>query len=206
MFTTSDWSAETFESGHGTVSYKVDGFWSRDTVTVRMSRRSAWTDDDVDWVADISWSTGGRESGYDVIEAARNHACAVNHAVMVAGELVKMKPELEAAYQAYAADAKAQRERELDEQRAKVEADDPIGEGKARVIAEYLVAEGGRLEVIERGAEGHRRGETVTARVGDKTVFYYAGSRCSKRNAINLIADLSARSKLLTPKSEIVSI
>lgn len=217
MFQSTAYNPVNFETGYGYLNYAVEGFWSNDTVHVRIERDRSWAREagevpTVTWKATVSWSSGGREADYDDVQAARNHAAAVLDAAEFAAGIDDKVEELEAAYQAYRAKVEEHRRAELEAEEAAKAADTPVSESRAKLILAYLKEFNGVFKMIPRGISdeklaaiaGSLRG--VWCRGYDKRVFYFGDQRYSKNDVLDLIMQSSNRGQLMTPAGEIVSI
>jgi len=217
LFQSTAYNPADFETGYGYINYAVEGFWSRDTVNVRIERDRKWAREEGDvsavtWKATVSWSSGGREADYDDVQAARNHAAAVLHAAEFAAGIDDKAEELEAAYQAYRAMVEEHQRAEREAEDAAKAADTPVSESRAKLILAYLKECNGVFKLIPRGISDEdlvaskRKRRGVHCKGYDKRVFYFGDQRYSKNDILDMIMQSSNRGQLMTPAGEIVSI
>ena len=186
------------ELGRGTIAFihcKVKGYWSSDVITIYIERgykeESAWN-------ARISYGSGGRDSkevGSDM-EAGRYFAEALTAMCNLADELTSSfyKDKLEAAYQNYRAECRAEFEREQAEKQAKIEADEEMGMTLARNMLEIMQQRGHcRVKLYARGSD--RPSELYSSRRANVT-FYLRGNRISKLDALKALEHSSIRTAI----------
>ena len=216
MFTMTDWTAETFETGYGYINFHVEGFWSTDTVHVRVRREKNYLPTFeagsafVTWEVSVGWSSGGMSKDFDNLTAARNHAAAIAKAVEVA-EYIKANTEpFEVAYRAYRDEIAEQERVAAEEKQKREEADQAVSDARAKLIMTYLKEVGGVFKMVPRGVSDEeytsKRYRGVHCMGYDKRVFYFGDSRTNKNEILLLIKQSSNRGKLCGANGEIIAI
>jgi hypothetical protein len=219
MFTMTDWTAETFETGYGYINFHVEGFWSTDTVHVSVRREENYlpTFDTgpaqltiTKWEVSVGWSSGGMSKNFDNLTAARNHAAAIAKAVEVA-EYIKANTEpFEVAYRAYRDELAEQTRVAAEEKQKREEADQAVSDARAKLIMTYLKEVGGVFKMVPRGVSDEeytsKRYRGVHCMGYDKRVFYFGDSRTNKNEILLLIKQSSNRGKLCGANGEIIAI
>jgi hypothetical protein len=185
---------QTLESigrrGAGSVDFKVKGFWSSSIITVYIQRDSYET---VRWNAKISPSSGGRDTKEveSDAEAYQYFAEALAAAVDLARQYDQASDQLEEFYQLQRIDDRAEYSAYLAAEAAKVEADAPLGEEKAkRLIARMVSGEVQLLTVFARGQDAPR---PLNCTIRAKAKLYFCGGIIAKAEAIRMLANSSAR-------------
>lgn len=176
------------------VSCKVKGYWSSDSITLYVNRSYS----SADWEISVSHSSGGRdkkEVASDV-EASRYFAEAMVAMCDVADHILSQKDRLEAAYQAQLAEYRAEIEKERAEREAMIAADEELGETRAKEIVDQMVTNGNCVvEVFKRGEARAIRYEVKTY---NNTMFYNNyDRRVSKAEVIAVLSSASVRSKIV---------
>lgn len=191
----SDTSIEQLGSQRRTsVSCKIKGYWSSDSITLYVNRSYS----SADWEVSVSHSSGGRdkkEVASDV-EASRYFAEAMIAMCDVADHILSQKDRLEAAYQAQLAEYRAEIEKERAEREAIIAADEELGETRAKEIVDQMVTNGNCVvEVFKRGEARAIRYEVKTY---NNTMFYNNyDRRVSKAEVIAVLSSASVRSKIV---------
>lgn len=191
----SDTSIEQLGSQRRTsVSCKIKGYWSSDSITLYVNRSYS----SADWEVSVSHSSGGRdkkEVASDV-EASRYFAEAMIAMCDVADHILSQKDRLEAAYQAQLAEYRAEIEKERAEREAMIAADEELGETRAKEIVDQMVTNGNCVvEVFKRGEARAIRYEVKTY---NNTMFYNNyDRRVSKAEVIAVLSSASVRSKIV---------
>lgn len=176
------------------VSCKIKGYWSSDSITLYVNRSYS----SADWEVSVSHSSGGRdkkEVASDV-EASRYFAEAMIAMCDVADHILSQKDRLEAAYQAQLAEYRAEIEKERAEREAMIAADEELGETRAKEIVDQMVTNGNCVvEVFKRGEARAIRYEVKTY---NNTMFYNNyDRRVSKAEVIAVLSSASVRSKIV---------
>lgn len=178
-------------SGMTSISCRVKGFWSSDTIRVYLQRE--YIRNGGDWKASVSYGSGGRDTK-DVVsdtEACRYFAEALTAMCDLADQLIAQKDKLEAAYQQQAAELSAARTAAEQAKQAKIEADPALGLAKARAIVSDMLAKG--YCTVSMFARGEDRPQNVSLITGAKSVFYINSNRVGKADVINALATASVR-------------
>lgn len=183
----------------GTISFKVRGYWSQDSITIYVSR--GWSVDPR-WSASISHSSGGRspkEVASDS-EAVRYFAETLAAAADYVDSVIAQADGLEEFYQEQRAADKIERDLAAAAKQALIDADEAIGTVRAKAIVDQFSAEsvlnpyrGATREFKVRGGDGNK---VYTAVSRDKTKFYYGNGNgvISRKDLIAAIAESSAAS------------
>lgn len=174
----------------------VKGYWSRDLITIYIDRGYDKTSA---WNARISYGSGGRDSKAVVsdMEAGRYFAEALNAMCNLADELMSedSKAKLEAAYQEYRAEMRAELERANAEKQAKIDADEELGMTLARNLLENMITKGNcRVNLFARGED--RPSELYSTRRANVT-FFLRGNRVSKLDVLKALEHSSIRSAIV---------
>lgn len=185
-------------NGYGSISVRVDGYWSRDPITLYISREFRRTAEN-EWKITFSHSSSGREYEQvkDDADAAINFAAAMTALANLGKEIRDQYiPTLEAAYQVRMTELRQLEEKERAARAAKIDADKPYGMSRATGIIESMY--NGHLDpllcVYVRGSD-HAKTSFVlkTSLCGEKRLFYVDGNRVSKEKATSMLAAHSAR-------------
>ena len=184
------------EIGRGnmfSVRCKVKGYWSSDTITIYIDRGYS---PDPAWNARISYGSGGRDSKEVAsdMEAGRYFAEALTEMCNLADAIMEQKETLEAAYQEYRAECRAEFEREQAEKQAKIDADEEMGMTLARNMLEIMQQRGHcRVKLFARGSD--RPSELYSSRRANVT-FFLRGNRISKLDALKALQHSSIRTAI----------
>lgn len=183
-------------NGGGSISVRINGYWSRDPITLYITR---WRKENPLWQITFSHSSGGRDTEQvkDDMVAAINFAAAMS-ALAVLGKEIRdqYSGALEAAYQVRRTEILLSEELARTTKAAKIEADKPYGMSRARGIIESMY--NGHLDPHLRA---YARGsdtdiavfDLVNSHCGTKRLFYVSGNRVSRETAITMLAAHSAR-------------
>ena len=183
------------ELGRGTfssITCKVKGYWSRDTITIYIER--GWNEK-AEWKCRISYGSGGRDTKEVVsdMEAGRNFAEALTAMCNLADELMTSfyVNKLEAAYQDYRAELKAEAARKQAEIQALIDADEEMGVINASALLNTMIEKDYcRVNLFPRGCD--RPKELYSSRRA-KVTFYLDGNRISKADALAAMIKSSVR-------------
>lgn len=193
-YTIADYTIESLGRGMSSISCKVKGYWSRDTITLYVQRGFYGT---ADWKISMSYGSGGRDTKEVAsdTEACRYFAEALVAMCNLADDLMLRKDRLEDAYQAYAAEIKAENDRINAEKQAKIDADPALGTVKAKeIVGEMLAKQFCVANAFKRGADRPVKIELSTRA---KAVFYINGVRTSRTDVVNYLAECSVRSAIV---------
>lgn len=197
---------EVGRRGHGSIKYKVTGYWSSDALYVHIDRK--YSSDDNKWTIEISRSSGGRDTGEvaDDIEANRNFAAALLDAIEKA-EYIKTKWDV---IQKYYNLQMEEYEKERLQQQAEKEAllaNDPgfdFSEAKNIIDAtETRLRDAlksiehkwlGRTSVLLIAERGKKNKHEIRAELFDKLRFYVDGQKTSKKDVIKYLVNKSKSS------------
>jgi hypothetical protein len=102
MFTRSTINIRDILRGYASIKYKVEGYWSSETINIYVDRRTNWDTGRSYWKASVNHSTGGRdkEQVADDNQATRNFATALMDAAYQADLIMAQSEGLELAYKA----------------------------------------------------------------------------------------------------------
>ena len=186
-------------NGYGSISARIDGYWSSDPITLYISREYRLTQAEGGWKITLSHSSGGREPKQvkDDMDAAINFAAAMTALANLGKEIRdQYTPALEAAYQVRMTELRQLEKNERAARAAKIEADKPYGMSRATGIIESM--NNGHLEphlfAYERGSDENKNlFEIRISQCGEKRLVYVDGYRRSKEKAISMLATCSAR-------------
>lgn len=197
--------------GGFSLSIEVTGYWS-DVITIYIDRDWRFergVEKPVhSWKARVSHSSGGTDDGegVDPLTAELYFAAGLEFAVRQARALEARFPEFEARAQARYAEERRQREAEKAEQQAKVDADAPLGEGRARAILDAAISTrklaGSRwdqradmcINVLPRGSDAPTPLYVGLSR-NDAGLLRLQGRTVSRREALAYLAAASARTQ-----------
>lgn len=198
IFSASEYDLESIgRSNYGSIQFAVKGYWSRDSITVYIERKTNWSDEgrSASWVATISHSSGGRDTKEVArdSDAERNFAHALIAAADLADEIVGQSNVLEQ----YFLDERAVIKHEAEEAHAQMlrehEADQPLGEEAAnKMIA--AIAESGNDADILMFPRGKSIPFLIEAINRAKLKFYVNGVIESRKEVIRKLAESSHRS------------
>ena len=185
-------------NGYGTISVRIDGYWSRDPITLYISREFRRTAED-EWKITLSHSSGGREPKQvkDDMDAAINFAAAISALATLGKEIRDQHtPVLEAAFQVRLTELRKADEDERAARAAKIDGDKPYGMSRATGIIESMY--NGHLDPLlyayVRGSDTTKTlFEIKRSQCGEKRLLYVGGNRVSKEKAISMLAAHSAR-------------
>ena len=184
-------------NGHGSISARIDGYWSSDPITLYISRE--WFRQEDGWKITLSHSSGGREPKQvkDDMDAAINFAAAMTALANLGKEIRDQYiPALEAAYQVRVTELRQLAEKERDARVAKIDSDKPYGMSRATGVIESMY--NGHLDpllcVYVRGSDDAKTSFVLkTSLCGEKRLFYVGGNRVSKEKAISMLAAHNTR-------------
>lgn len=191
------------------IPIRVWGYWSTDPITLyirrqitswRASDRAANGDYPYEWQAQVSHSSGGRDTKQveSDLEAAAYFAQAILRAVEIGRNLVENQDELEAAYQAHCAALEAEAKAIAEAKQLKIDADVPLGKQGALELVKGLrnhaeFRSGDHLiTTYERGADGCLTTMARATKLNFLT-WYWLGRRISEEKMIEELAKLSHR-------------
>lgn len=191
QFQVSEYTARGIARGERNITVSVLGYWSRDPITVYV-RRELFTSE-IKWNITINHSSGGRDTDEveSDIDAEYNFGCALIEASKVARDIQNLIPEIEAEYQVYKAELKAEYLAE-----EKIEADPAIGSNASLKVAEMITHAGAdrgndvTFMFYERDTE---RVVRVNVCKTHKTVFRVNGKAVSRNEVVELVSKCSAR-------------
>lgn len=194
-YTIAPFDIKEIGSGHsGSIACKVKGYWSSDTIRIYIQRGMFGSS--CDWSTSVSYGSGGRDTKEIVsdTEAARYFAEALIEMCNLADAIMEQKETLEAAYQDYRAECRAEFEREQAEKQAKIEADEAMGMTLARNMLEIMQQRGHcRVKLFARGSD--RPSELYSSRRANVT-FFLRGNRISKLDALKTLEQSSIRTAI----------
>lgn len=188
--------AELGTSSFFSIPCKVKGYWSRESITVYCKRGYSGKDYG-EWSFDISYSSGGRDTGEvaDDAEAVRYFAKALVAMADLVETLRDSIDVLEANYQAGRRAYEEAVERQKAARQEAIDKDVPLGEqGAKELVKSLLVAQRATANVYERGSDRPAKVSIVTR--GNST-FYIGERRTSKASLMEYLAKASARSHIL---------
>jgi hypothetical protein len=201
-FNINDIGHETYTS----IRVKVKGYWSRDVITVYVSRLNFINASDVNslWKFEVSNSSGGRDTN-EVIEdseAARNYGAAMIAVAELIDQLKLHVNEFEQRYQNSLELARKERELAQAELAKKAAADATFTREGATALLEQLIAVNGpdvSINLFNPGADHVSGIITVATRI--KTKFYLNSSVISRRDLVELLMTKSVRSSIVNVAS-----
>jgi hypothetical protein len=174
----------------GVVDVKIKGFWSGSTITLYVQRGFGGK---ALWNVSVSVSSGGRDTKEVTTDAEAYTYFA--EALIAATELAKAYEAstdvLESFYQKRAAKDRAEFEAERALQAAKVEADTPMGEEKAKQLVARMVS--GEIQLVTVFARGNDRPSPLSCTIRAKAKLYFCGGIIARAEAIRMLAGASAR-------------
>lgn len=187
-------------TGYIRVSFKVHGYWSRDSISVYGNRKFY---DGNTWEFSISHASGGRDTKEveSDADAVMNFAAALREAARVVRALELHVPELEAAYQRGIEELRVEEERKQAERAAKIEADPAIGHELAQQITADMVAKVKSrgwgyttFSAPARGTDSFLHELEFKVKMGETRTTFYVNGNCVKREAFtDKLAGMSAR-------------
>jgi hypothetical protein len=182
-------------NAHVSISCKVKGYWSRDTITIYIQRG---TFGQAGWSASISYGSGGRDTKEVAsdMEAGRYFAEALTYMCILADSIISLHVDtLEKAYQACVEEYRQAEKLARQAKEAAINADKALGEERAKVIVNEMIAQ--KFGIANVFARSEDRPVKLEAKTYGSTTFYIAGSRVSKANAIERLASSSERSSVV---------
>lgn len=185
--------------GRARATAKVRGYWSRDSITLYLTRSYTWSDEGKggsNWTVTLSHSSGGRDTDEVKcdMEAAKNFAAAMV-AMAGLGESLKTQHErFESLVQARRAAERQKFELAEAAKMALIEADPMLGAQRACDLIDTIMDSDNIVNicVYERG-EDRQRFMTVERKA--KRVLYWMGRRISRKDAIGVLATKSHRTE-----------
>lgn len=181
-------------SGSGRVTAKVTGYWSHDPITVYINRGYYGS---FEWSFTLTHSSGGRDTDEveSDLEAAKNFGAAMIAMAEYAEELKALAPQLEQYYQEQRAIDRAELAARKQAEQEKFDADTPVGIDMAEEMLTKLLAKhnDGNIIAYKRGQSS---GCPIAIAKDRRAVYFVAGRVVSKQDAINTLAESSARSYL----------
>jgi len=192
-------------NGHARITFKVDGYWSSEQITVSISKR--WSED---WCIQESHSSGGECSKWEGTNSQRtlNFASAMMEAADRMKSIARMTDTLDTALKTYKAKVrKMEEERQAafeKARQARIEADRKDREENPSMGIDVAVAIADRLkkivsksdsgyssiEVMHRapGARGHFNANAGASKYRTQTRYEINGQSYSRKNFIELLA------------------
>lgn len=191
---------EIGRNGYGSISIKVEGYWSSDPITLYVRRDHYGTNG---WGINLSHSSGGRDTKVVEcdLEAEVNFANALIGAVS-AGQFIQSKfEELEIIYQEERRLEREAEEIRKAEQAKKAEADVPCGDNNARYLIQCMKAKimkerYAEIKYFNRGSDT-ANGVISLERVGVRSTFRIGGVRSNYNQVIGFLANRSNRSQMV---------
>lgn len=186
--------------GYGRVEVRVLGYWS-DVITLYVNRDNYGGKD---WKITLSHSSGGRDT--EVVEcdleAEANFAAALLATANFGQTLKARFGEFEEMYQAQREQDRLAREAERLAQQKRVDADAPLGMSAAKVMVFRLANQDSdsrwkfdSVKIVKRGADEDSRTSVLDANIGKKVTYMLNGSRVSRQEAIQVLAESSNRTQ-----------
>jgi hypothetical protein len=182
-------------NGCGSINCSVEGYWSRDPLTLYINRGWATSIEEGVWTVSMSHSSGGRDTKVleDDMQATCNFAEGMTALANLGREIREMQVQLEAFYQAQRELNRQEREAEKKAQAEREAADQPLG----RLQAERLMLDAEiyhqHITYFLRGSDQPR---TIELQQRVKTKWYMNGTNASKKAVVEFLATCSERSKL----------
>jgi len=176
--------------GSGSVDMKIKGFWSGSTITLYVQRDFGVQ---ADWKVSVSVSSGGRDTKEVATDSEAYTYFA--EALIAATELAKAYEAstdvLESFHQEQRAVDRAEFEAERAAEAAKVEADAPMGEEKAKQLVARMVS--GEIQLVTVFARGQDAPRPLSCTIRAKAKLYFCGGIIARAEAIRMLAGASAR-------------
>ena len=185
--------------GFGSISCRVRGYWSSDSISLVINRDRKYVDGDMtfSWRISLSHSSGGRDS--KVVEQDMDASCNFAAGLVAMATLGKqlMSSEtvqcMELWYQEHVQEMKLEREKEEAIRKERFKADTNYGYFRATDLLEgwhHHTAYGAKFEAYERGTD-----TIVTFKLEKKInkTYWVSGQRVSKENFLVKLAGCSNR-------------
>jgi hypothetical protein len=181
------------ETGWASIATKVDGYWSRDSITLYLQRNARYSHDMVraDWKISISHSSGGRDTkgGIGEIDAAINFGNAMIGVAELARDIeANHIDKLEASYVAYRAEQVREEAEKKSAAEAELAADPAVGDIMAKTLISALTINHRPILTFPRGKTERQQSFMIR---GQKATIYLNGNRVSKADATRLLANMS---------------
>jgi hypothetical protein len=183
-------------NGSGSINCSVEGYWSRDPLTLYINRGWTHSRDEGVWSVTLSHSSGGRDTKVleDDMQAACNFAEGMTALANLGREIREMHVQLEAFYQAQREIDRQEREAEKKAQEERVAADTPLGLMQAkRLMLDAEIARS-HISYFPRGSD---RPSVIELQQRVKTKWYLNGVNASKSAVAEFLANCSERSTLV---------
>jgi nucleotide-binding universal stress UspA family protein len=185
--------------GYGRVEVRVHGYWS-DVITLYVNRKG-WDDSQPNWEVSLSHSSGGRDPKVVEcdLEAESNFATTLLATAEYGKTLKARFGEFEEMYQAERKKERLALEAEKAASQKLVDADAPLGEKAAKVLAFRLANQTNAWDadtvvIVKRGSsDSDRWTSTLTARLGKKVSYMLNGNRISRDEAVQYLSNSSHR-------------
>ena len=189
-----------------TVNVQPKGYWSSDTMQLRIERKINWNSDaDIAvWEVSMGHSSGGRETKdaeWGVIDDMEAETFYGNALIALAGfgkQLLAHTDKLEAAYQVKKEEDRIRHEAEKAEKAAKTAADAPLGETRAEALVAKALAEMTTygdlawIRTFERGGDQ----EVIFEAVKRSNVIWSRNGIISKKELAEKLATMSCRATI----------
>lgn len=194
-------------SGYGQINVKVRGFWSGNTITIRITRSES-RKQGARWEIGMSHASGGRDQTEVAcdIEASEYFAEAMAAAAQEARRLLTAHPVLELAYQNQQQLIEAEQAVKRAQHEARLATDPAIGVERATEFINQLTLPVQVVRLIGRGQEFDKTATLAGIRIDVKpdrrkfrecTIYsngtWVDGASITRAKAIELLASMSTR-------------
>lgn len=196
--------------GRGTVNVKVHGYWSRDSATIYIERKTEWLSTrshlpydqhPAVWSATMSHGSGGRETKEveSDLEAGMNFGAALIALATVGQKILSQHTLLESKYQERRAEEEFVRSAAAAELRAKMEADEALGVARstellARAVQEAVKSGQAVINAYHRGSLSMDPIVVTHSKMLHRTTLTYSGVLTARAAAAARLAGCSVRS------------
>ena len=185
--------------GFGSISCRVRGYWSSDSISLVIDRNRKYVDGDMtfNWRVSLSHSSGGRDPTVveQDMDASVNFAAGLVAMATLGKQLMSSETVqcMELWYQEHMQERKLEREKEEAVRKERYNADTAYGYFRATDLLEgwhHHTAYGAKFRAYERGTD-----TIVTFRLEKKTnkTYWVSGQRVSKENFLVKLAGCSNR-------------
>ena len=185
--------------GFGSISCRVRGYWSSDSISLVVDRNRKYVDGDLtfSWRISLSHSSGGRDPKVveQDMDASVNFAAGLVAMATLGKQLMSSETVqcMELWYQEHVQEMKLEREKEEVIRKERYNADTAYGYFRATDLLEgwhHHIAYGARFRAYERGTD-----TIVTFRLEKKInkTYWVSGQRVSKENFLVKLAGCSNR-------------
>lgn len=203
--------------GQGRLSVKIHGYWSADSATLYVNRKTVWSsslshvpyaEHPHAWEITMSHASGGRDTKEEPsdMQATLNFAAGLIALTAAGQQILSQTALLEKFYQAAQAEERAAEQAKQAAHAAAVEADAALGHEIAEMYmreARGIALAGGNavIEAWHRGQDSFNKVVLTRTRPGAPVRVVFNGIPVPYKQAVSMLAERSHRSHVITEQA-----